>query len=103
MCDNDFSNVNGSSFNPTGSWKLEETIPDYFSGIVLMRSAPTYPHSFTALRFQTLFNIVVIWMAVFIALSKGRDCCLICGGLLESISPTFYEQLLRQFPFAKKV
>ena len=36
-----------------------------------MRSAPTYPHSFTALRFQTLFNIVVIWMAVFIALSKG--------------------------------
>ena len=73
VCDNDFSNVNGSSYNPTGSWKLEETIPDYFSGIVLMRSAPTYPHSFTALRFQTLFNIVVIWMAVFIALSKGIE------------------------------
>jgi hypothetical protein len=62
---------NGTFHSPT--WKLEETIPDYFSGIVLMRSAPTYPHSFTALRFQTLFNIVVIWMAVFIALSKGDN------------------------------
>ena len=51
---------------------LEETVPDYFSGTVLLRTSPWYPDSFTGeLRFQTLFNIVVIWMAVFIGLSKG--------------------------------
>lgn len=54
------------------TWRLEETLPDYFSGNVLLRSAPTYPQGFTGeLRFQTLFYIVVIWMAVFIGLSKG--------------------------------
>ena len=54
------------------SLRLEETIPDYFAGTVLLRTSPRYPQSFTGeLRFQTLFNIVVIWMAVFIGLSKG--------------------------------
>ena len=48
-------------------------MPDYFAGTVLLRSSPRYPQSFTGeLRFQTLFNIVVIWMAVFIGLSKGK-------------------------------
>ena len=52
---------------------LEENIPDYFAGTVLLRTSPRYPQSFTGeLRFQTLFNIVVIWMAVFIGLSKGK-------------------------------
>ena len=69
ICESDFNISNGSYSH----WKLEESIPDYFSGIVLMRSAPTYPNTFTALRFQTLFNVVVIWMAVFIALSKGKQ------------------------------
>jgi hypothetical protein len=50
-CEQEF-NISGGTYN---NWKLEETVPDYFSGIVLMRSAPTYPHSFTALRFQKLF------------------------------------------------
>ena len=55
------------------SWSgLQQSIPDYFSGVVLLRSTPTYPEDFTGeLRFQTLFNIVVIWMAIFIGLSKG--------------------------------
>ena len=54
------------------SWKLEQTIPDYYNGQVLLRSSPTYPQSFSGeLRFQTLFHIVVIWMSVFIGLSKG--------------------------------
>ena len=58
------------SYNHT--WKLEETIPDYYNGQVLLRSSPTYPQSFSGeLRFQTLFHIVVIWMSVFIGLSKG--------------------------------
>ena len=63
--------VNASSSSNDG-WRIEQTIPDYFSGSVLLRTSPTYPHTFTGdLRFQTLFNIVVIWMAVFIGLSKG--------------------------------
>ena len=53
---------------------LQENVPDYFAGTVLLRTSPRYPQSFTGeLRFQTLFNIVVIWMAVFIGLSKGKS------------------------------
>ena len=64
-------NSSASTAAPDG-WRMEQTIPDYFSGSVLLRTSPTYPHTFTGeLRFQTLFNIVVIWMAVFIGLSKG--------------------------------
>lgn len=52
--------------------KLEETIPDYYNGQVLLRSSPNYPKNFSGeLRFQTLFHIIVIWMSVFIGLSKG--------------------------------
>ena len=58
-----------SNFNYT---KLEETIPDYYNGQVLLRSSPNYPQMFSGeLRFQTLFHIIVIWMSVFIGLSKG--------------------------------
>jgi solute carrier family 6 (neurotransmitter transporter) len=54
------------------TWKLEETLPDYYNGHVLLRSSPSYPHTFSGeLRFQTLFHIIVIWMSVFIGLSKG--------------------------------
>ena len=54
------------------TWKLEESIPDYYNGHVLLRSSPTYPQTFSGeLRFQTLFHIIVIWMSVFIGLSKG--------------------------------
>ncbi len=57
--------------------RLEESVPDYFSGAVLLRSTPARPDSSDSssytgeLRFQSLFNVVVIWMAVFIALSRG--------------------------------
>jgi len=70
---------------------LEETVPDYFSGGVLLRADPSAagapglarstgcccgsfcPERYQAgeLRFQSLFNIIVVWMAVFIGLSKG--------------------------------
>ncbi len=47
-------------------------MPDYFNGMVLLRNHPTYPQTFSGeLRFQTLFHIIVIWMSVFIGLSKG--------------------------------
>ena len=66
-------NLNDTSRSYYDTLKLEETVPDYFSGTVLLRTSPRYPQSFTGeLRFQTLFNIVVIWMAVFIGLSKGN-------------------------------
>lgn len=61
---------NSMYYNNT--WKLEESIPDYYNGQVLLRSSPTYPQTFSGeLRFQTLFHIIVIWMSVFIGLSKG--------------------------------
>ena len=54
------------------SLKLEESIPDYYNAQVLLRSSPNYPQTFSGeLRFQTLFHIIVIWMSVFIGLSKG--------------------------------
>lgn len=53
---------------------LEQTIPDYFSGVALKRASPLYPqgsHYSGDMRFQTLFHIIVIWMALFIGLSTG--------------------------------
>jgi len=68
-------------------------VADYFSGGVLLRSDPTGgagspglaraaggasadsgPELYHAgeLRFQSLFNMIVVWMAVFIGLSKGE-------------------------------
>ena len=57
------------------SWKLEESIPDYFAATVLQRSSPEMKEGDSAgfgnLKFQVAFNLVVIWMIVFICLSKG--------------------------------
>ena len=55
---------------------IEQTIPDYFAASVLQRTLPIYPPSFESwfgsLKFQVVFNLVVIWMIVFICLSKGN-------------------------------
>ena len=55
---------------------IEQTIPDYFAANVLQRTLPIYPPSFESwfgsLKFQVVFNLVVIWMVVFICLSKGN-------------------------------
>ena len=56
------------------SWRIEETIPDYFAATVLQRSAPALGPAtpgLGSLKFQVAFNLVVIWMIVFICLSKG--------------------------------
>jgi hypothetical protein len=54
------------------SWKLEETVPDYFNGIVLQRHNLEMPESsFGHLKFQVAFNLAVVWMIVFVSLSKG--------------------------------
>ncbi len=55
---------------------IEQTIPDYFAASVLQRTLPIYPPNFESwfgsLKFQVVFNLVVIWMIVFICLSKGN-------------------------------
>jgi solute carrier family 6 (neurotransmitter transporter) len=54
------------------SWKLEETVPDYFNSIVLQRHNVEMPESsFGHLKFQVTFNLAVVWMIVFVSLSKG--------------------------------
>ncbi|CAK9799594.1 Sodium-dependent transporter bedraggled [Anthophora plagiata] len=58
--------------NNSNVHKLYETVPDYFSGVVLQRyhlneSDP----GVVTLKFQVAFNLAVVWMIVFVSLSKG--------------------------------
>lgn len=58
--------------NASTLYKLYETVPDYFSGVVLQRhhlneSDP----GVVTLKFQVAFNLAVVWMIVFVSLSKG--------------------------------
>lgn len=60
--------------NNSNLHKLYETVPDYFSGAVLQRhhlneSDP----GVVTLKFQVAFNLAVVWMIVFVSLSKGND------------------------------
>ncbi|XP_053604735.1 sodium-dependent transporter bedraggled isoform X2 [Plodia interpunctella] len=52
------------------SVKLQETLPQYFHGEVLQRNFSSNSY-FGSIKFQVAFNLVVIWMIVFVALSKG--------------------------------
>nr|CAD7605885.1 unnamed protein product [Timema genevievae] len=55
-----------------GTYKLEETVPDYLNGVVLQRHNLATPEStFGHLKFQVTFNLAVVWMIVFVCLSKG--------------------------------
>lgn len=45
-----------------------------FSGVVLQRASPDYPHSVyvpNSLKFTVAFNLAVVWMLIFVSLSKG--------------------------------
>lgn len=53
------------------SSKIPETVPDYLSGVVLQRHNLTTGSSFGAVKFQVAFNLAVVWMIVFVSLSKG--------------------------------
>ncbi|XP_071444051.1 sodium-dependent transporter bedraggled isoform X2 [Hetaerina americana] len=62
----------GSPVAHNGTFKLEETVPDYFSGVVLQRhNLPTAESSFGHLKFQLVFNLAVVWMIIFVCLCKG--------------------------------
>ncbi|KAJ8883043.1 hypothetical protein PR048_014882, partial [Dryococelus australis] len=55
-----------------GTYKLDETVPDYLNGVVLQRHNLATPEStFGHLKFQVTFNLAVVWMIVFVCLSKG--------------------------------
>ncbi|CAG2062072.1 unnamed protein product [Timema podura] len=57
-----------------GTYKLEETVPDYLNGVVLQRHNLATPEStFGHLKFQVTFNLAVVWMIVFVCLSKGKS------------------------------
>ncbi|XP_011876979.1 PREDICTED: sodium- and chloride-dependent taurine transporter isoform X2 [Vollenhovia emeryi] len=58
--------------NTTASYKLCETVPDYFSGVVLQRHHLNEANpGVVTLKFQVAFNLAVVWMIVFVSLSKG--------------------------------
>lgn len=59
--------------NATTSYKLYETVPDYFSGAVLQRHHLNEADpGVVTLKFQVAFNLAVVWMIVFVSLSKGE-------------------------------
>ncbi|XP_043588286.1 sodium-dependent transporter bedraggled isoform X2 [Bombus pyrosoma] len=58
--------------NNSNLHKLYETVPDYFSGVVLQRNHLNESDpGVVTLKFQVAFNLAVVWMIVFVSLSKG--------------------------------
>ncbi|KAM3964978.1 LOW QUALITY PROTEIN: sodium-dependent transporter bedraggled [Aphomia sociella] len=51
--------------------KIQETLPQYFHGEVLQRSFSSSNLYFGTIKFQVAFNLAVVWMIVFVSLSKG--------------------------------
>lgn len=59
--------------NTTASYKLYETVPDYFSGAVLQRyHLNESDNGAVTLKFQMAFHLAILWMIVFVSLSKGE-------------------------------
>lgn len=54
-----------------GSYKLSETVPDYFNGVVLQRHHLADGTAYGTIKFQLAFNLAVVWMIIFVSLSKG--------------------------------
>ncbi|KAK4883080.1 hypothetical protein RN001_006399 [Aquatica leii] len=53
------------------NYKLSETVPDYFNGVVLQRHNLKSGSYSGTIKFQLAFNLAVVWMIVFVSLSKG--------------------------------
>ncbi|KAI8421854.1 hypothetical protein MSG28_009791, partial [Choristoneura fumiferana] len=52
------------------SLKIHDTLPLYFHGEVLQKSTASN-NSLGTIKFQVAFNLAVVWMIVFVSLSKG--------------------------------
>lgn len=80
-----------------GTFKIEETLPQYFHGEVLQRNLASNNTHYGTIKFQVAFNLAVVWMIVFVALSKG----LRSYGKVIWILFTTYFYLLTHSAFAK--
>lgn len=54
-----------------GTFKIQDTLPQYFNSEVLQRNLGASISYFGTIKFQVAFNLAVVWMIVFVALSKG--------------------------------
>lgn len=57
--------------NRSTLFKIQETIPQYFHGEVLQRSRSGNNTNYGSIKFQVAFNLAVIWVIVFVVLSRG--------------------------------
>lgn len=63
---------NGNPLNNSTLNQIIDSVPDYFSRVVLQRQNLTKPHLATAtFKFQVGYNLAVVWIIIFISLSKG--------------------------------
>ncbi|KAL4716076.1 hypothetical protein ACJJTC_013853 [Scirpophaga incertulas] len=53
------------------TYKIQESLPQYFQSEVLQRSFCSNNSYFGSIKFQVAFNLAVVWMIVFVSLSKG--------------------------------
>ena len=68
---------------------IAETIPNYWNDVVLQRHSYDIVNMFGNIQFQAAFNLAVVWMVVFVALSKG----------LKSYKITFFNFLMIALAF----
>lgn len=54
-----------------GTFKIQESLPQYFQSEVLQRNTGSNNSYFGTIKFQVAFNLAVVWMIVFVSLSKG--------------------------------
>lgn len=62
-----------TSFSRNVSYNIENTVPDYFNGIVLQRKyVDKLELNDNSLKLPVVINLTIIWTIVFICLSKGK-------------------------------
>lgn len=68
---NQILNFTDASIKANVTYKIHETLPQYFHGEVLQRNLGSNNTQFGTIKFQVAFNLAVVWMIVFVSLSKG--------------------------------
>ncbi|CAB3254880.1 unnamed protein product [Arctia plantaginis] len=53
------------------TYKIQDTLPQYFHGEILQKNLVSNSSYFGTIKFQVAFNLAVVWMIVFVSLSKG--------------------------------